>query len=157
MKKTVALALALAVAGGAGVSSAAGVPPLPKDYTKWEKSGEKIVTDKSSLFYGVHYIYVDKKALPAYKSGKGYPEGSRFVVEYFSIRDEGGKKVAGKKNMVVMMKRDKSRKETGGWYFVGYQADGRPSGLDPAKNCFECHVKDARDREYVISRWADFK
>ena len=150
--------IAAAVAAGiASTAFAAGAPALPKGYQKWEKSGQKIVTDKSSLFYGIHYIYVDRKALPAYKAGKGYPEGSSFVVEFFSIKDEAGKPVPGKKSMVVLMKRDKSQKQTGGWLFAGYNPDGKPSGIDPVKNCFECHLKDAKDREYVISKFSDFK
>ena len=33
----------------------------PKGYEKWERSKQKTVTDKKSLFYGIHYIYADKK------------------------------------------------------------------------------------------------
>jgi hypothetical protein len=157
MKKISLILAAAAVAVVSASAFAAAVPAMPKGYEKWEKSKQKIVTDKSSLFYGIHYIYVDKKALPAYKAGKGYPEGSRFVVEFFSIKDEAGKPVQGKKSMVVLMKRDKSLKQTGGWLFAGYGPDGKPSGIDPVKNCFDCHVKEAKEREFVISKWADFK
>ena len=130
---------------------------LPRGYEKWAKSKEKVVTDKNSPFYGIHYIYVDKKALPAYQKGAGYPEGSRFVVEFFGIREEGGKQVAGKKSMVVLMKKDKKQTATGGWLFAGFGADGKPSGVDPVKNCFECHLKEAKDREFVYSKFVDFK
>ena len=47
------------------MAAAATMPPLPKGYTGWKKSERKIVTDKNSLFYGIHYIYADKKALLA--------------------------------------------------------------------------------------------
>lgn len=130
---------------------------LPKGYQKWEKSGEKIVTDKNSLFYGIHYIYVDAKTMKAYRAGGPYPEGSRFVVEYFNIRDEGGKPVKGKKNMIVLMKKDKKQQETGGWLYAGFNGDGTPSSVDPVKNCYECHLKEAKDRGFVISRYAQFR
>ncbi|MCL2761041.1 MAG: cytochrome P460 family protein [Desulfuromonadales bacterium] len=130
---------------------------LPKGYEKWERSSEKIETDKSSLFYGIHYIYVDKKAMPAYKRGTGYPEGSTFVIEYFNIKNEGGRQIKGKKNMIVLMKRDKSQRNTGGWLFAGFTPDGSLSRLDVVKNCFECHVQEAKNRDYVISRFSDFK
>ncbi len=130
---------------------------LPKGYAKWAKSKQIVVTDKKSLFYGVHYIYVDNKAMKTYKSGGVYPEGSRFVVDYFNVREVNGKPVAGKKNMIVLMQKDKKYKATGGWLFAGFNPDGRPSGIDPVKNCYECHVKEAKDRDLVISRYANFK
>ncbi|WP_243373062.1 cytochrome P460 family protein [Geotalea sp. SG265] len=157
MKKKSAMLTAVSLLLAAGSAWAAGNAALPKGYEKWEKSKEKVVTDKSSLFYGVHYIYVDKKAMPAYKAGGKYPEGSRFVVDYYKMKEENGKPVKGKKNMIVLMKKDKKFKETGGWQFAGFTAEGKPSKLDPVTNCYECHLKEARDRDYVISRYADFK
>jgi hypothetical protein len=130
---------------------------LPKGYEKWEKSRQIVVTDKKSLFYGIHYTYVDKKAMPAFKSGGKYPEGSRFVVVNYGIREEGGKPVQGKKNMIVLMEKNKKYKETGGWLFAGFTPEGKPSGIDPVKNCYECHLKMAKDTDLVISRYDDFK
>lgn len=130
---------------------------LPKGYEKWAKSKQQIDNDKKSLFYGIHYTYVDAKAMKAYKSGGKYPEGSRFVVVQYGIRDLGGKPVQGKKSMIVLMKKDKRYKETGGWIFAGFTPEGRPSGIDPVKNCYECHRKEAAERDLVISRYADFR
>jgi hypothetical protein len=130
---------------------------LPKGYEKWEKSRQIVVTDKKSIFYGIHYTYVDKKALPAFKSGGKYPEGSRFVVVNYSIKEEGGKPVQGKKNMIVLMEKSKKYKETGGWFFAGFTPEGKPSGIDPVKNCYECHVEMAKNTDLVISKYADFK
>ncbi len=78
------------------------------------------------------------------------------MVVYHNLKDEAGKLVEGKKNMVVLMQRDKKQTETGGWLFAGYSADGKPSGIDPLKNCFSCHQKDAADRQFVISKYEDF-
>ena len=137
--------------------SAASAPPIPKKYTAWQKSERKVVTDKSSLFYGIHYIYADKKAMKGYQAGNRFSEGSMIVVEYFNIKDNAGAGVDGPKNMIVLMRKDKRMKETGGWLFAGYGADGRPSGMDPSKTCFGCHQKDAGQRDYVISTIKDFK
>jgi hypothetical protein len=90
------------------IVAAATVPPLPKGYTGWTKSERKLVTDKNSLFYGVHYIYADKKALQGYKAGSKFPEGSTIVVDYFNIK--AGSDSDGPKNMVVMMRKDKRNK-----------------------------------------------
>ncbi len=140
----------------ASASLAVGTVLLPRGYESWDKSRQKIVEDKKSLFYGVHYIYLDKKGMKSYKDGGSYPEGSRFVVVFHNLKEEGGKQVEGKKNMIVLMQRDKKQKETGGWLFAGFSADGKPSGIDPVKNCFDCHRKDAADRQFVISNYEDF-
>jgi hypothetical protein len=149
----IALGLALAPVGARAADKVA----LPKGYEKWDKSKQKLVTDKKSLFYGSHYIYVDKKALPAYKAGGKYPEGSRFVVVYYNIKDEGGKTIEGKKNMIVLMEKSKKHAETGGWLYAGFTPEGKPSGIDPVKNCYECHLKEAKERDFVMSKYGDFK
>jgi hypothetical protein len=59
--------------------------------------------------------------------------------------------------MVVLMRKDKRKNETGGWLFAGYGADRKPSGMDPLATCFGCHQKDAAQRDYVISTVKDFK
>ena len=137
------------------IVSAASAPSLPKGYTGWQKSERKLVTDKSSLFYGIHYIYADKKAMKGYQAGNKFSEGSTIVVDYFNIKE--GSPTDGSKNMVVLMRKDKRKKETGGWLFAGYGADGKASGLDPVSTCFGCHQKDASQRDYVISTIKDFK
>ena len=135
---------------------AAGAPLLPKGYVSWQKSVRKVVPEKSSLFYGIHYIYADRKAMQGYRDGNRFSEGSTIVVEHYNIKD-GNSSVDGPKNMVVLMRKDRRIKETGGWQFAGYGADGRPSGLDPASTCFGCHQKDAASRDFVISTIKDFK
>lgn len=113
------------------------------------------MSDKNSLFYGIHYIYADKKAMQGYMAGNRFSEGSTIIVEHFNIKE--GSASDGPKNMVVLMRKDKRRKETGGWLFAGYGPDGKPSGLDPVSTCFGCHQKDAAQREFVISTIKDFK
>ena len=157
MKTIVGILVAFAVALAVLPADAAEKGSLPKGYEKWEKSKEKVVNDKKSLFYGIHHIYVDKKAMKAYETGGPYPEGSRFVVVNYNIREEGGKPVKGKKSMVVLMKKDKKQQATGGWLFAGFTPEGKPSGLDPVKNCYECHLKEAQATDLVISKYADFK
>lgn len=137
------------------VVSYAATQAVPKGYTSWQKSERKVVTDKSSLFYGIHYIYADKKAMQGYQAGNKFSEGSRIVVEFFNIKENPA--VDGPKNMVVLMQKDKRQKETGGWLFAGFGADGKPSGIDPVKTCFGCHQKDAAQRDFVISTVKDFK
>lgn len=128
--------------------------PLPKGYHAWQKSDRKVVTDKNSLFYGVHYLYADKHAIEGYRAGNKFPEGSRIVVEFFAIK--GTSSMDGPMQMIVLMHKDKRYKDTGGWRFAGYTAKGEASGIDPLKNCFECHLKEAGTQDYVISTLNDF-
>ncbi|MBV5340200.1 MAG: cytochrome P460 family protein [Deltaproteobacteria bacterium] len=154
MKPTVLLLSAFLLCLAA-VTSEAASPVLPKGYTTWKKSVRKVVTDKNSLFYGIHYIYADKKAEKGYLAGNRFDEGSRIVVESFAIK--GNPAVDGPKNMIVLMKKDKRERATGGWLFAGFGVDGKPSGLDPVTTCFSCHLKDAAQRDFVISTKKDFK
>ncbi len=136
-------------------SSEAASPALPKGYAAWKKSERKVVTDKNSLFYGIHYIYADKKAQSGYLADNRFAEGSRIVVEFFTIKKDSS--VDGPKNMVVLMQKDKRHTETGGWLFAGFGADGKSSGLDPVSTCFGCHQQEAAKRDFVISTKKDFK
>ena len=74
MMKTGIAGMVLALALSATLAAAADKVSVPKGYEKWEKSKQKMISDKKSLFYGIHYIYVDKKAMKAYKGGGAYPE-----------------------------------------------------------------------------------
>lgn len=154
MKSAVVLLSILFLSLGA-VTSEAASSALPKGYTSWKKSERKVVTDKNSLFYGIHYIYADKKAQRGYQADNRFAEGSRIVVEFFNIRENPA--VDGPKNMIVLMQKDKRQTATGGWLFAGFHADGKPSGIDPVANCFSCHQKDAAGRDFVISTKRDFK
>lgn len=134
---------------------AATVPSLPKGYLSWQKSVRKVETDKNSLFFGIHYIYADKKAMQGYRAGNRFVDGSTIVVDYFKIKE--GTSLDGPRNMIVLMRKDKRQKSTGGWLFAGYGADGMPSGLDPVSTCFGCHQKEASQRDFVISNIKDFQ
>jgi hypothetical protein len=153
--KSVMIMLSVLFLCFSAVASNAASPALPKGYTAWKKSERKVVTDKNSLFYGIHYIYADKKAQRGYLADNKFAEGSRIVVEFFNIKDNPA--VDGPKNMIVLMHKDRRQVATGGWLFAGFGADGKPSGIDPATTCFSCHLKDAAKKDFVISTKKDFK
>lgn len=137
------------------ISFAQTPPQLPKNYHSWQKSIRKVVTDKSSLFYGIHYMYADKKAMQGYRTGNRFAEGSTIIVDFFNIKQDPA--LDGPKNMIVLMRKDKRAKQTGGWIFAGYGPDGKPSELDPVSTCFGCHQKDASQRDFVISTIKDYQ
>ena len=156
MNKIVAITVLCIVSLSAALWAASS-PSLPKSYHSWQKSVRKVVTDKSSLFYGIHYIYADRKAMNGYKAGNRFAEGSSIIIEHFNIKEGSGSPAEGSRNMVVLMRKDKRMKATGGWLFAGFDADGAPSGLDPVSTCFGCHQKEAAQKDYVISTINDFK
>lgn len=153
--KSAVLLLSVLFLSLAAAAAEASSQALPKGYVSWKKSNRKVVTDKKSLFYGIHYIYADRKAQAGYLADNRFAEGSRIVVEFFNIKDNPV--IDGPKNMVVLMQKDKRQVATGGWLFAGFGADGKPSGLDPVSTCFGCHQQEAAQREYVISTKKDFK
>ena len=69
MRKLVVGMICAVMLSTAATVPAVGTVSLPKGYESWEKSRQKIVEDKKSLFHGVHYIYLDKKGMKAYKGG----------------------------------------------------------------------------------------
>lgn len=154
MKSAVVL-LPLLLLSFFAASSEAASSVLPKGYGAWKKSERKVVTDKNSLFYGIHYIYADKKAQSGYLADNRFAAGSRIVVEFFNIKDNPA--VDGPKNMIVLMQKDKRQTATGGWLFASFGADGKSSGIDPVTTCFGCHQKDAAQKDFVISTKKDFK
>ena len=153
--KTTIIMISVACLSLLAAFSEAASPSLPKGYASWKKSERKIVTDRTSLFYGIHYMYADGRAWHGYQSDNRFAEGSSIVVEFFNIKDNPV--IDGPKNMIVLMRKDKRQKVTGGWYFAGFGADGTPSGLDPVTTCFNCHQKDAATRDFVISTKKDFR
>lgn len=157
MKKLVLTAMILSLTLVAASSDAGERLSLPKGYEKWDKSRQKIVSDKKSPYYGIYYIHADRNTIKAYKTGSPFPEGSRFVVTYYGIREEGGKPAQGKKNMIVLMKKERKRSTTGGWLFAGFTAEGKPAAIDPVKDCYGCHQKEAGTRDLIISKYADFR
>ena len=155
MIKMVVILWYVAVISLLSSASDAASPLLPKGYISWKKSERKVVTDRSSLFYGIHYIYADSRAWQGYQADNRFAEGSRIIVEFFNIKDNPT--VDGPKNMIVLMQKDKRQKNTGGWLFAGFNANGTPSGLDPVTTCFSCHQKDAAGRDFVISSKKDYR
>ena len=154
MKSVGLLVSILCICFSSSVSDAAS-PALPKKYTAWKKSERKVITDKNSLFYGIHYIYADRKAQAGYLADNKFAEGSRIVVEFFNIKDNPT--VDGPKNMIVLMQKEKRHTATGGWLFAGFGADGALSSLGPVATCFGCHQQGAANRDFVISTKKDFK
>ena len=127
---------------------------FPKGYRLWNHSKSMVIPDKQHGLYGFHHVYVEPKALEAYRAGKGYPEGSRLVVPFHEVKDADGMVQEGSLRMVAVMERNAAAKETGGWRFGAFDGAGKPVALDSKTACFSCHIP-KKDRTYVFSEWVD--
>jgi len=68
---------------------------------------------------------------------------------------DGGMTTQGKKLMDAYMKKDNSAAKTGGWVFAAFGPDGQAKAIDPAKDCFECHVNGAKGTDFVFHKYID--
>ncbi len=135
------------------VAAAPDTVTFPKDYRRWVHSKSMVIPDKGHGLYGFHHVYVEPKALDAYRAGSGYPEGARLVVPFHEVKDADGMIQEGALRMVAVMERRAAAKDTGGWRWAAFDPDGTQKPLDVKTACFTCHVP-RKDRAYVISEWA---
>jgi hypothetical protein len=131
---------------------AADTVAYPKDYRRWLHSKSMVIPDKQHALSGFHHVYVEPKALEAYRAGTGYPEGSRLVVPFHEVKDEGGMVQEGALRMVAVMERRAAATDTGGWRWAAFDGEGKPMSLDVKTACYSCHVP-KKDRSYVFSEW----
>lgn len=125
----------------------------PSDWRGWQHVKSMVIPDKKHGLYGFHHVYVQPKALEAYKAGKGYPEGATLVVPFYDVVDSGGMVSQGPLLKVAVMKRDKAAKDTGGWQYGAFDPSGKPIELDAKAGCHACHEA-KKDRDFVFSEWA---
>jgi Cytochrome P460 len=129
---------------------------FPKDYRRWVHSKSMVIPDKAHGLYGFHHVYVEPKALDAYKAGSGYGDGVRLVVPFHDVKEGGGMLQEGPIRMIAVMERDASKKDTGGWRWAAFDGAGKPLEMDVKAGCFTCHIPKA-DRTFVFSEWSEPK
>lgn len=137
----------------AAVFAFAQEPESLPNYRSWQHVKSMVIPDKQHGLYGFHHVYIEPKGLKALQAGKGYPEGTRFALPFYEVKQEGGAIQQGELRMVAWMKKDKARKDTGGWLFSATDANGKVKQLDVKAGCFTCHEA-KRDREFVFTEWA---
>lgn len=132
---------------------------FPEGYQDWTNTFSKVVLDKNSPFYGFQRVLVNDSALPAYKKGGDYSEGSMLILEFNEPILEQEKDlvveiVGGSTSWLAVMKKDSSATKTGGWIFAAY--DGKTKALkadvDPVKGCYDCHTA-MKSHNYVFSKY----
>ncbi|MGE5809013.1 MAG: cytochrome P460 family protein [Nitrospirota bacterium] len=154
MKKVFIVTMAISFTLAALVAVSSGTQKgmtLPKDWPTYRHIGSLIVTDKDHPLHGIHHFYMNKKGLAAFEKGGNYPDGTVIVDSVYEIVDNGGILNEGKLAFFPVMKKNSKMKETGGWEWYAFSADGKMLDKDPKKDCLGCH-EDAKDRDYVLSK-----
>jgi hypothetical protein len=151
-----AVAAALAVLA-AGAHAAPPAPAsLPKDFRGWTHVRSMVVTDPEEGMYGFHNVYANPAAVKVLRAGGKapvYPDGARFVVSIFEVKQEKGLVVAGAKQRDVLQVKDRGAKSTGGWRYASFDPSGKPIAIDPG-SCAGCHQR-AAATDMVFTRFGE--
>lgn len=155
MKKSLQV-LALALAAGALFSLTVHADMkdgmvLPKDWKSYKHIGSLIITDKAHALFGIHHFYINEKGLSAFKKGEKYPDGTIIVDAVYEIKEDGAILNEGKRAFFPVMKKNSKMKDTGGWEWAAFAADGKRLEKDPKKDCLSCHDS-VKDSDYVFSK-----
>ena len=151
MKKLAGIVIASFILASA-IIARAGEETLPKDLDSYTYTGSLIVPDKNSPLFGFFHYYMNAKGLAAFKKGDPYPDGTIIVGKVYEVVSSPvGGMIEGKRLRYSYMKKDMSAKETGGWIFAAFSADGKFIQKDVKAACFGCHMA-AKDSGYVFSK-----
>lgn len=120
-----------------------------EDFREWRHTKSMVISDKNHGLYGFHNIYANEKALKGLKKGE-YKEGAAFVVRFYDVVEKDGMITQGAILMDAVMIKDDDAKETGNWAYGAFDEDGKSKGVDPVKDCYECHAGGAKDKDYIF-------
>lgn len=172
MKRIALLAVTVAMAAGAVVSTAArsgqangeaapifGVT-IPPGYRDWQLIS---VTQEEGDFNQLRAVLGNETAMKAYREGTiPFPDGTIIVALHWKrvASDEDNKAfgrvqafVAGPPaNIQIMVKDSKKFAATGGWGFGDF-TDGKPADAAKHKTCFPCH-EPFKGQDFVFTRYA---
>jgi hypothetical protein len=151
MKKLAGIVIVSFILASA-IAAWAGEEALPKDLDYYTYTGSLIVPDKNSPLFGFFHYYMNAKGLAAFKKGDPYPDGAIIVGKVYEVVSSPTVgMIEGKLLRYSYMKKDMSAKETGGWIFAAFSADGKLVQKDVKTACFACHTA-AKDSGYVFSK-----
>jgi hypothetical protein len=130
-----------------------------KTYRGWNHVKSMVIFDENHPLYnpfgGIHHVYANKEALGTVKQGEGrvFPDGSVLAFVLYEHVEDNGAYLEGKKKIEAFMVKDsKKYKDTAGWGFYAYGANGKSIVSDMKNECFNCHAQ-VKSRDYVFSQW----
>lgn len=141
------LACALTLPG----TSLADEPVLPTFPSDYQFIHAFVIDDPDNPLFGFHHFYINQKGLTAFKDGGPYPTGTSFLGLVYKLTREGAQLNEGEGAATVLMVKEPTATETGGWRFAQFRPDGTLIEQDEKTACFDCHTQ-VKDRDYVFSR-----
>lgn len=157
------IAAAAVLAGVAIAATVAGANdaqvPYPEGYRYWPHVKSMVIQEGHPLhgsFGGIHHIYANEKAIQAYRSKTGFPDGAVIVFDLLEASAAGNAITEGQRKLVGVMHKDrKLYPATGGWGFEAFAGNSRSKrtvGAKAAEACFGCHAPQ-KPRDYIFSRY----
>jgi Cytochrome P460 len=138
------------------------VKDIPAGYRDWKVVS---VAHEAGELNDIRAVLGNDIAIKAYRDGKlPFPEGAivgRIAWNY--VPSEENNKVFGSNQSFVagsptsaylqfMVKDSKKYAATGGWGYLSFDQDGKPTDEAAMKSCFPCHQK-ITDRDFIFSKY----
>ena len=132
-------------------------PDYPNDPRRWRHVTTKVIFSKENKLYeryaGLHNVYVNDTAWPAFRLSRIYPDGSMFAMELWDIRTyQGAIETRTRKALLIMKKNAKLYPDTGGWGFEVFKGEEKTGSLKDMNECFSCHATQ-KSKDYVQSNY----
>jgi hypothetical protein len=128
---------------------------IPGGYRRWELVG---IAQETGALDELRAVLGNTPAILAYQAGAlPFPDGT--VLMKLAWKHERSKEFApafvpgAPTTVQVMVKDSKRYAATGGWGF-GRFVDGEPADEAQHRTCFACHSANARDHDFVFTRFA---
>jgi hypothetical protein len=129
----VALLLLVASAGALILGAEKAPKPDPNlqlpEYRSWPHVKSMVIFDEKhplfASFGGLHHVYANDKAFPSTGTLKAFPDGSVLVFVLFELAEKDGAYATGAKKLTAVMEKAGKYKDTGGWGFQAWGADGK--------------------------------
>ncbi len=133
--------------------------PIPVDtFKQWRHVKTMVIWDSLHPLYepfgGVHHVYANRQAQTALDpcEDRQFPQGAILAFLLYQEQLEDGAIHEGNLKLYAFMVKDSSRfKQTAGWGFYAYNAQGQAIATpNNAQSCFSCHSAVAH-QDYVFS------
>lgn len=142
-------------------SLALGEETMLKSYRTWHHVKSMVIFDKKhplyDPFFGIHHVYINKKGLNTVKvkDKRSFPDGTKIAIVFYQHKEDNGAFIEGEKRLeAFMIKNSKKFKDTDGWGYYAYDAQGKSLVKDMKKDCHSCHAQ-VKDRDFVFSIWKE--
>ncbi len=108
-------------------------------------------------FGGIHHVYVNSYGLSEVKKdgARKFPEKSKLIFVLYEHKLENGAYVEGNKKITAYMIKDTNKyKDTDGWGYFAWDANGKNLIKDAKADCHSCHGQ-VKEKDFIFSVWKE--